>query len=385
MIYSSCVDDWGGSEELWSRSAALLAAAGWQVIVCKDRLPRGHPSFAALEAAGAVLVGNAPSPAQRAAARVPVPRRNRRRPAGGPRPTVYTKNFRRALQRLRPDLVLVSQAINFDGLAYAWQCLSLGIPYLIVSHKAVDFYWPEAGDRAYMIQVWQQAQRCFFVSEHNRRLTEEQFGLRLAQGAVIRNPLKTAPGPRPYPSTTGGYRLACMGRLFLLDKGQDMLLRVLAQDKWRQRPLELSIIGSGPDREGLAAMAALLGLEKVRFEGQMDPEAVWPAFHALVLPSRSEGLPLVIVEAMAAGRMVIVTRAGGNAEMVEDGVTGFVCEANERALDQALESAWARRDHWEAMGLAACRSLERQLPSLAEAPPEAQFVQCINALLHEST
>src|SRR5690606_8461020 len=97
--------------------------------------------------------------------------------------------FQKYLKKYQPKMVLVSQGVNFDGLGYAYGCMELNIPYTIVSHNAVDFYWPPAPHRNEMRNVMLGARRCFFVSQHNKRLTEEQFGVRLANSEVIFNPV----------------------------------------------------------------------------------------------------------------------------------------------------------------------------------------------------
>lgn len=292
--------------------------------------------------------------------------------------SLYSGNFTRALIKTRPDLVIISQAINFDGLAFGLQCLKLSIPYVIISQKAVDFYWPDYRGREYMAKVWKKALRCYFVSHHNMRLTEQQFGFHFFNGQVIQNPVKLSPVPLPYPNTCEGYRLACVGRLFLLDKGQDMLLRVLAQDKWKRRPLSVSFVGSGVDRQALEDMARLLDIRQVDFAGYVDTQAIWEHYHGLILPSRSEGMPLAITEAMAAGRCSIVTSAGGNAEIIADGVTGFVSDVSEKGLDETMERAWKCRDDWKGMGIEASRVIARRL----HIPPEDLFVNHINTLMY---
>jgi glycosyltransferase involved in cell wall biosynthesis len=105
-------------------------------------------------------------------------------------------------------------------------------------------------------------------------------------------------------------------------------------------------------------MTAKLGLRNVRFHGQVsDIEAVWRRSHALVLPSRAEGSSLALQEAMACGRVPIVTDVGGNAELVEDGATGFVAAApTVPAVGDALERAWRRRREWPEIG---ARAAER--------------------------
>jgi glycosyltransferase involved in cell wall biosynthesis len=123
----------------------------------------------------------------------------------------------------------------------------------------------------------------------------------------------------------------------------------------------------------------MLNLTSVRLEGFIeDVESIWKKHHALILPSRCEGLPLVIVEAMLLGRPVIATRVAGNAEVVENGRTGFLAEApTEAALDAALEAAWKRRHEWRTMGEAAAVSIRELVPPN---PPKI-FAQGLLALL----
>jgi glycosyltransferase involved in cell wall biosynthesis len=289
--------------------------------------------------------------------------------------------FARHLQADRPALVVIAQGINFDGLKYAEDCLSAGIGYVVICQKAVEFFWPQPDERPWMTRALTQARKCFFVSRHNQELTEEQFGVRLGNAQLIYNPVDRSGGPVPYPASQGVYRLACIGRLFVLDKGQDILIRLLARPKWRERPIELCFIGSGADREGLEAMARLHGLSNVYFAGQRnDIQECWREFHALVLPSRGEGLPLVVLEAMAAGRVVITTTAGGSQEMIEDGVTGFIGDAGTDSFDEALERAWQQREEWEAIGLAACKDLLNRLP---KSPAEVEFAKTLTTLIHD--
>jgi glycosyltransferase involved in cell wall biosynthesis len=103
----------------------------------------------------------------------------------------------------------------------------------------------------------------------------------------------------------------------------------------------------------------------VTFGGFSDDMAeVWSRHHGLVLPSRCEGLPLVVVEAMLSGRVPIVTDVGGNREAVDDEVTGFVAAAaTEDALDDAMERAWQRRGEWRAIGAAASLKIRTLVPA----------------------
>jgi glycosyltransferase involved in cell wall biosynthesis len=76
-----------------------------------------------------------------------------------------------------------------------------------------------------------------------------------------------------------------------------------------------------------------------------------------------EGLPLVVVEAMLCGRPVIATDVAGNAEVIENGVTGFLADAPTVAsLGEALERFWARRADAQMMGEAGAERIRRLRP-----------------------
>lgn len=82
----------------------------------------------------------------------------------------------------------------------------------------------------------------------------------------------------------------------------------------------------------------------------------------MILPSRAEGLPLSLVEAMMCGRPAIVTNVGGNAEVIEDRVTGFLAAPAEDDIDAALDAAWERRHELREMGLLAASRIRELVP-----------------------
>ena len=82
----------------------------------------------------------------------------------------------RALMRRRPDLVIVAQGANFDGAHLARLSQRLRLAYVLISQKASELQWrPANWVRAYLAEVFASARLALFVSEHNRRLTEEQI------------------------------------------------------------------------------------------------------------------------------------------------------------------------------------------------------------------
>ncbi|MDX1932125.1 MAG: glycosyltransferase family 4 protein [Capsulimonadales bacterium] len=364
LFLSSCTGAWGGSEELWSQTALRLVGQGHRVHAVKMGVDRKHRRIRQLTDAGISLEDhwNVPMPPGGNVARRLLPRR-------------WTGRFDYhafhhlcdTIRQLKPDIVVISQGDNFDGLEFVTACQKTDSPYLLVSHKASDLNWPVDWYREAILNAYTGARASYFVSRHNRELTEAQIGVRLSNAEVVRNPFLTpVEEPLPWPeSPDGRFRLACVGRIFIRDKGQDLLVRVLAQEKWRSRPLEVAFFGEGVHGDALKQMAGLLGVDNVRFPGfAWNVEKIWQTHHALALPSRAEGLPLTVVEAMWCGRPIIVTDVGGNAELMDDGETGFLATGpSVEEFDTALERAWERREEWERIGQLAARRIRERIPA----------------------
>ncbi|MCC6650604.1 MAG: glycosyltransferase, partial [Candidatus Eisenbacteria bacterium] len=120
------------------------------------------------------------------------------------------------------------------------------------------------------------------------------------------------------------------------------LLGALAILAGEGRGFRCAIAGDGPDRAALEAKARELGVaERVTFLGERgDVDRLLPAFDLFTLSSREEGIPNALLEAMAAARPCVVTRVGGNAEVLDDGRTGWlVPPENPAALARALAHA----------------------------------------------
>lgn len=379
FVFISSNFTWGGSESLWSATAAELARRGHRVRAYKNRFPPREGNVPALKAAGVRCIDLARFPL--------LPRRLYSLLLG------FTPSFSIAFQalklfvslrlRAKPDLIVLSQGGNHDGWPLGAACRRSGVPFVIVCQKASDLYWPQDRFREEIRSMYQAARHVFFVSEHNAQLTEQQLGERLRSFSVVRNPFLVPWEPRAdWPEDTDT-KLACIGRLYPMEKGQDLLLRVLALPKWRARALSVAFYGAGEQREALEAMARLMKIEKVTFAGYADDVAgVWGEHHGLVLPSRAEGLPLVLVEAMLSSRVAIVTDVAGNSEVLDDGMTGFLAAApTEAALDDAMERAWQRRGEWRAIGEAAATSIRTQVP----ADPPAELASTLLALAEDGT
>ncbi len=186
---------------------------------------------------------------------------------------------------------------------------------------------------------------------------------------VVRfQPAGTArPAPAGMPPGFGdGWVVGCVGRLQAV-KDQLTLVRAFARaaqgDGDTARRLRLLVVGDGPARAEIEAAVAELGLGgRVWLAGERsDIPALMRCFDLFCLPSLSEGISNTVLEAMATGLPVVATRVGGNAELVDDHVTGrlFMPRAVESLADlllgYAADPALARRQ-----GAAARTRVERR-------------------------
>lgn len=129
-------------------------------------------------------------------------------------------------------------------------------------------------------------------------------------------------------------------------KGLDVLLEAMAQLGDTAKTVDLVIIGDGPERSSLENLAASRNLSRVRFLGARgDVQFLLAAFDGLLLPSRSEGLPLAVLEAMANSVPVLATPVGEVPAVLAHGEAGMIASGNDpRAFSRALEEFIVRAD-----------------------------------------
>lgn len=357
---------WAGSEELWADAAASLRQRGFDVHANCAWFPEVPPKLQRLSSLGCQI-------------------ERRRRPS---RPLRFVKRCLpvagksacdRWLDRIRPDLVVISQSCQ-DGVMWGSACHARQIPYCFVTQVVAEFFWPNDSAAALASDVMLNAQRCYFVSRNNLDLTERQLGVRLSNAKRVWNPFTV-----PFETNLGWpkalpLRLACVGRLDPRHKGQDLILETLSRSAWKCRDVELSLFGVGGSEKSLQRLCDSYRLRNVAFHGHTSDIAdVWRTHHALVLASRVEGMPLAAIEAMVCARPCVLTDVGGNAELVCDGETGFVARAPSCSeLGQALERLWSARDQLRAMGENARQWIETNVPR----DPGVAFADDLESLLN---
>ncbi len=152
-------------------------------------------------------------------------------------------------------------------------------------------------------------------------------------------------------------RLLSAGRV-VYQKGLDLGLRALAQLK--DLDWEWCIAGDGPQMEALKSLARELGVaERVTFLGWQSREELAQWYHrsnVFLFPSRHEGMPNAVLEAMASGLPVIATRIAGSEELVVDGATGLLVNPEDvDSLRDSLSRLIVEAETRERMGRAARR------------------------------
>jgi colanic acid/amylovoran biosynthesis glycosyltransferase len=192
---------------------------------------------------------------------------------------------------------------------------------------------------------------------------------------VVRCGIEPAAYDRVGEPPAGRPRVLCVGRL-VPEKGQSVLLHAFARLADRGVDAELELVGYGPAENDLKRLAERLGLaNRVIFAGAVGQDAIGAHYEAasvFCLPSFWEGIPVVLMEALACRRPVIATAVAGVRELVREGKTGLLVSPGREdeladALERLLEDPALRRRMGEAgrRYVADCYNIDSSAESLA--------------------
>lgn len=266
-------------------------------------------------------------------------------------------------RQLHPDFVLAFFGMP-SGAAVWWWSFFMRLPYAIClrggdvpGFRPYDFGFLHRLMGPLLRRVWRRAAVVVANSQGLRQLAADfdaEVPIRVIPNGVdlegFQNPQRDW---KPA-------RLLFVGRI-VYQKGLDLLLDALG--RLRKLDWQLELVGDGPRRERLEDQAARLGIAKrVQFHGWQPRQAlpgIFSAANLFVYPSRHEGMPNAVLEAMASGLPVVATRIPGNEELVEEGKTGRLVPPEDAvALQAALESLIKDAKRRQAMGAAARRKVE---------------------------
>jgi glycosyltransferase involved in cell wall biosynthesis len=176
-----------------------------------------------------------------------------------------------------------------------------------------------------------------FESAFARRRYESIIGRPRCIVRVVHNGISAAE-MTPVEPADGAADLVCIGELRAI-KGFDVLIEAVGELRRAGRPLTLAIAGEGADGEALRAQAQRLGLaDSVRFLGHVSARQAFALGRLMVVPSRAESLPYVVMEAGGAGIPIITSNVGGIPEIL-DSEAEMVPPDNPARLAQAIAAA----------------------------------------------
>jgi glycosyltransferase involved in cell wall biosynthesis len=300
--------DGGGAERYVVDLAVGLSERGWPVEVACSR---GGVRAAALRTAGipvSVLLGAL------------VKRRV------SPR---YGAALRRLVLDRRP--AVVHSHLYASAAAAVHATWGLRVPLVVTEHTEAP--WRNRGARAVSRLVYRRTDRLVAVSSAIRDLLVSRYGVSPERVEVLL-PATTAPtapaeghGRRRRRPATEAPVVGVVARL-VPEKGVEVFLRAAALVHAVHPGARFLVVGDGPLRTDLQQQADRLGLAgSVDFTGfRPDAADLIAGLDVLAVPSRSDGSPLVVCEAMASGVPVVASRVGGLPDLVEDGGSGLLVE-----------------------------------------------------------
>jgi sugar transferase (PEP-CTERM/EpsH1 system associated) len=258
----------------------------------------------------------------------------------------------RLFKELGPKVVHTRNLAALEAVVPAW---AAGVPVRIHGEHGWDMQDPGGRSRRYRTvrRIYRPFVTCYVaLSRHLEDYLKQQVGVPAGDIAQIYNGVDTerfSPGSGTRPAIPGcpfgGPDQWLVGTVGRMERIKDPLnlaaafVRAIEMQPAAAKHLRLVIVGDGALRSAVTAVLDRPGIrDRAWFAGdRADVPDMLRGLNCFVLPSLAEGVSNTILEAMATGLPVIATRVGGNAELIESGMTGtLVPPANSDALAQAV-------------------------------------------------
>lgn len=293
----------------------------------------------------------------------------------------YSGRVARELDRLKPDVVL-SQGFS------VWKGMERYSDRLVLHPHGLEMFQGMSTKERVLGAPFRLALR--YMARRSARVVSLGGMLtatleKLVQGSrsrvvVVPNAVELPPDPSPYPYSSGALRLFFVGR-FAFNKGIDVLMEVAKrlEAEGHGDRLLFELAGSGPllehyKAQGLPANVQLLG--------RIDDDELFQRYrdcHALVLPTRFEGMPTVVLEAMAQARPILVSDVGATAELVDASNGYLLPKGDVDALHAAiLDLLHLKHDQRAALGASSYAKVEQRFAWPAVTREMLEVLKAVN-------
>jgi glycosyltransferase involved in cell wall biosynthesis len=353
---------WGGSEELWYRSALYAAQKGWNVGCAIYHWKEKEQKIQQLESAGCSIYW--------------LPNEGRSKASLSEKLKYKLTQFRllqfiKTLPVKEYDTVVVNQG-GFEIFTPAWKNYFRNLDHyaLLFHNYNKNEQWRSLKQMA--VRNWvSKAYINLFASEQIRITLQQQLGISITNSATLINPITISPPANitPFPTANSEYIFAMFAALETNRKAQDNLIKALSSDKWKKRSWQLRLYGEGKDRTKLEKLVRENKLgNKVFLKGHTNnitQEII--AAHLILQITHKDAMPISVVEALAFSRPVIVSEVGDMPVWIKEEINGYISkDASIESIDATLEKAWNNRDRWPEMGRKSFEIFKEKYPAALE-------------------
>lgn len=349
-FYTSIGVPWGGSEILWVAAASRALNQGHEVLISVFDWSQQHTSIDALNKSGAkMIVRRKFYPCFRD--------RFKKKILNFLLPIGNKSTYHDYFIKFESDHIFFNLA-GGDEIATDTNDLMLfirqtTIPYSIFIHSLSTKKYLNDEIKNDFKFILNKAKYIFFTSKMQIDLLEWQLGVVIDKAKVINHPLRELAESHEI-SRGKDVNFAIIGSLVTRWKGQDTVIRILSKENWRHLNWHLNIYGDGPDGIDLEQMIEEhhLSSKVTLFRHTESINELFDANDLILIPSKQDSGPIVLFEAMFAGKPVVGSFMGAMPEYIVSGLNGVLADStDEISFEIAMWRAWQQREKWNEWGM----------------------------------
>jgi len=362
---------WGGSELLWYQSALWLRKNKYKVGVCCFYWPEKEEKLNRLKAAGCELFY--------------LPGRMQTKSLLG---KIKLRKALTAVPVHQYDFVIFNQGGWKDVVHGPFKYFYKRLPPYSVSFHNYNAREKLSAKKKQILQDWvNYAVANLADTEKVFTVMKEIYSITVPRSGIQINPTTFTPpgGYTDYNSSVDEKTVFSMiAEMDVERKAQDVLIKTLAEKKWKERNWELNLYGKGKDFTKIEKLIAELGLQnKIFMKGySLDLRSSLTDSHLVLHMTHLDAMPIVVVDAMSVSRPVAVSHVGDMPRWVKEEVNGWLTdEVTPESISETLERAWNEKHRWMQMGRRSFDLFKEKFP----ADPVEQFITLCGIIENENT